>query len=84
MLVPHYKPARGNSVDVHVGSRVMVAMEQRKMTHCEIAAVLNVDAEIVVGLCSGEYRIGAMHLYELSKALDVQVQWFFSGLYQND
>lgn len=86
-MIPQYgghgrrsKSDKPHPVDVHVGSRLrlrrtLLGMSQEKLGHA-----IGLTFQQVQKYERGANRIGASRLYELSRALDVSVGFFFDEL----
>ena len=81
---PRSKPRRTrgkpNHVDIHVGSRVRQRRTLLGMSQEKLAEALGLTFQQVQKYERGANRIDAGRLYELSKALDVPVSYFFEEL----
>lgn len=69
-----------NAVDIHVGSRVRQRRTLLGLSQEKLAGALDLTFQQVQKYERGANRIGAGRLYELSKALDVPVSYFFEEL----
>lgn len=69
-----------NAVDIHVGSRVRQRRTLMGMSQEKLAAALDLTFQQVQKYERGSNRIGAGRLYELARALDVPVGYFFEDL----
>lgn len=67
----------GNPVDVHVGKRIKTRRLVRGWTQDELAKAVDLSFQQVQKYERGSNRVSAGRLYELSKALDVPIQYFF-------
>lgn len=67
----------GNPVDVHVGRRIRTRRLVRGWTQDELAKSVDLSFQQVQKYERGSNRVSAGRLYELSKALDVPIQYFF-------
>lgn len=81
---PRSKPRRTrgkpNHVDIHVGARVRQRRTLLGMSQEKLAEALGLTFQQVQKYERGANRIGAGRLYELSRALDVPVSYFFEEL----
>ena len=66
-----------NSIDIHVGSRVRQRRTLLGLSQEKLASALDLTFQQVQKYERGANRIGAGRLYQLSKALDVPVTYFF-------
>ncbi len=71
---------RPDPVDVHVGRRIRFRRNLLRMTQTELGRAIGVSFKQVQKYESGANRIGAGRLYEIARALDVPVSYFFEGL----
>lgn len=67
-------------IDVHVGQRVRQRRTLLGYSQERLADALNLTFQQVQKYERGSNRVGAGRLYELSKALDVPVTYFFEDL----
>ena len=72
--------AQARTVDAHVGQRIRDKRNERSMSQTEVANALGVTFQQVQKYERGTNRVGASRLYDLSRILGVQVQYFFEGL----
>jgi len=68
------------SIDQHLGTRVTLAREQRRLTLSEVAAQLDISIERLVDFEHGAVRIPALFVARLSRVLDVTPRWLYNGL----
>ena len=73
-------PKKPNPIDVHVGKRLREAREECGLTQKVLAKKLGITHQQVQKYESGANRISASKLFEISKALNVSVIWFFEGV----
>mgnify|MGYP001805872812 CR=1 FL=1 len=76
----HPKPDRPNPVDVHVGARVRLRRTLLGMSQEKLGEAIGLTFQQVQKYERGANRIGASRLYELSRALDVPVSFFFDDM----
>jgi len=69
-----------NNVDIHVGNRVRQRRTLLGLSQEKLAAALDLTFQQVQKYERGANRIGAGRLYELARALDVPVTYFFEDL----
>ena len=74
---PSTAEGRGNPVDVHVGKRIKTRRLVRGWTQDELANAVGLSFQQVQKYERGSNRVSAGRLYELSKALQVPIQYFF-------
>ncbi len=68
-----------NPVDIYVGSRVRLRRTLLGMSQEKLGEALGLTFQQVQKYERGTNRIGASRLYDLSRVLDVPVQFFFDG-----
>ena len=66
-----------NAIDVHVGLRVRLRRTLLGMSQEKLADALGLTFQQVQKYEKGINRIGASRLYDISKVLDVSVQYFY-------
>jgi transcriptional regulator with XRE-family HTH domain len=71
------KSDRPNPTDVHVGSRVRLRRNMMGLSQEKLGEALSLTFQQVQKYERGANRIGASRLWELSRILDVPVQFFF-------
>jgi response regulator RpfG family c-di-GMP phosphodiesterase len=71
------------NVDHYVGERVRTQRNILKLTQTELGDMLNVSFQQVQKYENGTNRISVGKLYQIAKALDVPLSFFFEGLPQN-
>ncbi|MFN4087619.1 MAG: helix-turn-helix domain-containing protein [Alphaproteobacteria bacterium] len=85
---PRSKPRRTrgkpNHIDIHVGARVRQRRTLLGMSQEKLADALGLTFQQVQKYERGANRIGAGRLYELSRALDVPVSYFFEEIGGSD
>ncbi|MCA8929541.1 MAG: helix-turn-helix transcriptional regulator [Alphaproteobacteria bacterium] len=69
-----------NSVDVHVGNRVRQRRTLLGLSQERLASALDLTFQQVQKYERGANRIGAGRLYQLARALDVPVTYFFEDM----
>lgn len=67
-------------VDVHIGGRLRSAREARHLTLGQVGRNLGLTYQQIRKYESGENRLSASRLYQLSKLLMVEPAYFFRGL----
>ncbi len=72
--------AQAKTVDAHVGQRIRDKRNACGLSQTEVADALGVTFQQVQKYERGTNRVGASRLYDLSRILGVQVQYFFEGL----
>lgn len=71
---------KANPVDMHVGMRVRLRRMLLGMSQEKLGELLGLTFQQVQKYEKGVNRIGASRLYDLSKVLDVPVQYFYDDL----
>jgi transcriptional regulator with XRE-family HTH domain len=74
---PSGKP---NPIDVHVGSRVRLRRTLLGMSQEHLAEALGLTFQQVQKYERGANRVGASRLFDLSRVLDVPVDYFFEDM----
>ena len=69
-----------NTIDVHVGSRVRLKRMMSGMSQEKLGETLGITFQQVQKYERGANRVGAGRLYEMAKALEVPVDFFFEDL----
>jgi transcriptional regulator with XRE-family HTH domain len=69
-----------NPIDVHVGSRVRLRRMLIGMSQEKLGEMLGLTFQQIQKYEKGANRIGASRLYQISKILDVPVQFFFEDM----
>ncbi len=77
-----HNPKRSSSIDAFVGMRVRAGRMARGMSQEQLAELLGLTFQQVQKYEKGVNRIGAGRLWDISRILDVSVQYFFDGLNQ--
>ena len=72
--------AQANTVDTYVGQRIRDKRNERGMSQTEVANALGVTFQQVQKYERGTNRVGASRLFDLSRILNVPIQYFFEGL----
>ena len=80
MKDPKHAPRAANPVDVHVGTRVRLRRQVRKMSQERLGDKLGVTFQQVQKYERGSNRIGASRLWKISEVLEVPINFFFDGL----
>ena len=73
-----------DDTDLHVGKRLRRRRRLLGMTQQELAEQVGVRFQQIQKYECGANRMTSSRLYDLSKALNVSVQYFFDGLDQTD
>lgn len=69
-----------NPIDVHVGRRVRMRRAELKVSQQTLAEQLDVSFQQVQKYERGSNRVSASKLFEISRALEVPISYFFEGL----
>lgn len=72
--------AQAKIVDTHVGQRIRDRRNERGLSQTEVAKALDVTFQQVQKYERGTNRVAASRLFDLSRILGVQIQYFFDGL----
>src|SRR5262245_12504547 len=67
-------------VDLHVGRRLVAARRLRDLSQEALAKKLNVTPEQVDGYEQGPSFVTAGQLYDVARALEIKVSFFYEGL----
>lgn len=81
-----YRGARfmKNSIDLHIGQRLRHRRWLLGMTQQQLAQAIGVRFQQIQKYESGANRISASRLWDLARALDVPVAFFYTGLAEPD
>ncbi len=69
-----------NPVDVHVGARLRQRRTLRGMTQTTLGDAIGISFQQMQKYERGLNRIGSSRLYDLSRVLDVPIQFFFDDM----
>ena len=69
-----------HSADVYVGKRIRQRRLVTGMTQSELAQAVGVKFQQVQKYETGSNRVSASRLWEIAKALDVTISYFFEGI----
>src|SRR5690349_12707659 len=75
-----HKERHPSPIDVHVGSRIKLRRRVLGMSQERLAGVLSLTFQQVQKYERGMNRVGASRLFDLSRALDVPISFFFDDL----
>ncbi len=73
-------PRRPSPVDVHVGERVWQRRKLLGMTQTDLGDALGLTFQQVQMYERGTNRISASRLYDLTRVLDVSIEYFFEDM----
>ena len=73
-------PKTCTDLDVRIGDRVRIARQRARLTQSALAAALNISFQQIQKYETGMNRISASRLWDIAKALDVPINYFFEGL----
>jgi transcriptional regulator with XRE-family HTH domain len=77
--MPHLKKGIPHDVDVHVGSRVRLRRAALGLSQDQLGSAIGISFQQVQKYERGANRIGASRLYQMSKALQMPISYFFEG-----
>ena len=69
-----------HKVDIHVGARIRRRRIQLAVTQEELGATVGVTFQQIQKYEQGSHRVSSSRLYEIAKALDVPVSYFFERM----
>lgn len=69
-----------SDIDVHIGKRLRARRRQLGLTQIELAAKVCVRFQQIQKYECADNRISAARLWQLAVALDVDMNYFYSGL----
>lgn len=67
-------------IDMQIGRRVRLRRRLLNMTQQQLASACGVGFQVIHKYECGGCRISASRLWELSQALDVNINYFYEGL----
>lgn len=77
------KKGKPHDVDIHVGGRVRLRRSALGLSQDQLGTAIGLSFQQVQKYERGANRIGASRLYEVSKALQTSIGYFFEGLEEN-
>ena len=80
MIVAARKTGKAHPVDVYVGARMKHRRIEFGLSQEKLGKILNLTFQQVQKYERGANRIGASRLFELSRALEVPVSYFFEDM----
>ena len=69
-----------NPVDVHVGKRIILRRKSLNLSQEKLADMLGITFQQIQKYEKGNNRVGASRLWDLSKTLNVPVNFFFEDM----
>ncbi len=78
MIVPH-KDHEAHPIDIYVGGRMRLRRIQLGLSQGALASKIGVSFQAVQKYESGDIRISASRLYDVSQVLEVSPAFFFEG-----
>ena len=67
-------------VDIHVGKRIRHRRSMVPMTQAQLADAVGIRFQQIQKYEAGTNRVSASRLWEIARAMDVPVSYFFDGL----
>jgi len=67
-------------IDIHVGSRIRLRRNMQRISQEKLGEALGLTFQQIQKYERGANRVGASRLWELSRVLDVPVQFFFDSV----
>jgi transcriptional regulator with XRE-family HTH domain len=71
-------------VDRHVGLRMRIRRQMKRMSQEQLAESLGVTFQQVQKYENGSNRVSASRLFDVSRALEAPINYFFEGLIENN
>ena len=78
--IPAGRPGVPNPVDIHVGGRVRLRRTLLGLSQERLGEMIGLTFQQVQKYERGTNRIGASRLYDLSRVLDVPIQFFYEDM----
>ena len=78
--LPNWESGMTDNTDLHVGKRLRRRRRLLGMTQQDLAVLVGVRFQQIQKYECGANRVTSSRLYDLSKALNVSVQYFFDGI----
>lgn len=79
-VIPAGRPGVPNPIDIHVGSRVRLRRTVLGLSQEKLGEMIGLTFQQVQKYERGANRIGASRLYDLSRVLDVPIQFFYDDM----
>lgn len=77
-------PSKTNALDQYVGLRLQIRRSTSGLLREDLARVLDRDVETIADMEAGRTRISVAELFEICRALQVSIAWFFEGLVEEN
>lgn len=81
-LISAGRPGVPNPIDIHVGGRVRLRRTLLGLSQGQLGKLIGLTFQQVQKYERGTNRIGASRLYDLSRVLDVPIQFFYDDMTQ--
>ncbi|MFK7866639.1 MAG: helix-turn-helix domain-containing protein [Alphaproteobacteria bacterium] len=82
-VIPAGRPGIANPVDIHVGARIRLRRSILGMSQEKLGEELGLTFQQIQKYERGANRVGASRLYDISRVLDVPIQFFFDDMGDN-
>ncbi len=79
-VIPAGRPGVPNPVDIHVGARVRLRRTLLGLSQEKLGEAIGLTFQQVQKYERGTNRVGASRLYDLSRVLDVPLQFFYDDM----
>lgn len=79
-IIPAGRPGVPNPIDIHVGGRVRLRRTLLGLSQEKLGEMIGLTFQQVQKYERGTNRIGASRLYDLSRVLDVPIQFFYDDM----
>lgn len=79
-IIPAGRPGVPNPIDIHVGGRVRLRRTLLGLSQERLGELIGLTFQQVQKYERGTNRIGASRLYDLSRVLDVPIQFFYDDM----
>lgn len=79
-VIPAGRPGVPNPIDIHVGGRVRLRRTLLGLSQEKLGEQIGLTFQQVQKYERGTNRIGASRLYDLSRVLDVPIQFFYDDM----
>lgn len=67
------------AIDLHVGTKIRTRRRELKLSQMQLAEKLGIQHQLLQKYETAKVRLYVSHLYDLSVALDVPIEYFFEG-----